>query len=176
MIHTALFFDVFDTAFGWMGALASPRGLTRTTLPQLTPEKCLAALGVEGLAASTSPGLFDDLRTRLRRYFHGEPVTFADAPVDVDDASPFMQAAWAACREIPRGETRSYKWLAARAGRPLAYRAAGQAMAGNRLPIVVPCHRVVGTDGCLVGFGRGTTQVGLKRRLLALEAGEAPSR
>ena len=72
---------------------------------------------------------------------------------------------------IPYGETRPYKWLAARAGRPNAPRAAGQSMARNRLPIVVPCHRVVASDGSLRGFGRDAAQLGLKQRLLDLELG-----
>ncbi len=94
---------------------------------------------------------------------------FEAEPIDVEDASPFMQAAWGACRRIPAGETRSYKWLAEQAGRPQAPRAAGQSMARNRLPIIIPCHRVIASDGSLRGFGTGASQLGLKQRLLDLE-------
>ena len=165
-----LYYDIFETSLGWMGLLASHKGLTRCTLPQTSPDECMAQLGNEAEMATLSPERFGRLSEKLVLYFRGEPATFDDEPIDVDDASPFFRAAWKACRSIPRGETRPYKWLAAQAGSPRALRAAGQAMARNRLAIVVPCHRVIGSDGTLTGFGKGSTQLSLKRRLLDLEA------
>ena len=85
-------------------------------------------------------------------------------------ATPFHRQAWQACMSIPFGETRTYKWLATQAGKPKAPRAAGQSMARNRLPIVVPCHRVIAADGGLRGFGAGATQLDLKQSLLSMEA------
>ena len=87
--------------------------------------------------------------------------------IDLSDASPFFTAAWEACSSIPPGETRSYQWLAEAAGSPKASRAAGQAMARNPLPLIIPCHRVVGSNGGLHGYGGGG--VGVKARLLELE-------
>lgn len=88
------------------------------------------------------------------------------------DGSPFHRKCWEACRTIPRGETRTYAWLAAAAGSPKAIRAAGQAMRRNPLPIVVPCHRVVATTG-IGGFAGDAApdceRVSLKVQLLALE-------
>ena len=167
---TARRYDVFDTPFGWMGALASPTGLTRTTLPLPTPEDCFSALGLEHPGLAREPKLFASLKDTLVRYFDGEPVSFDGQRIDLANAGPFLLASWTACRSIPRGETRTYSWLAEQAGRPRAYRAAGQSMARNRLPIVIPCHRVVGSDGSLTGFGREASQLDLKRRLLALES------
>jgi O-6-methylguanine DNA methyltransferase len=80
---------------------------------------------------------------------------------------PFFGAAWQACRRIPPGETRSYAWLAAAAGRPRAVRAAGQAMARNPWALIIPCHRVIGSDGGLHGYGAGGLKV--KARLLEME-------
>ena len=80
---------------------------------------------------------------------------------------PFFRAAWEACLTIPRGETRSYAWVAAAAGSPGAFRAAGQAMARNRLAVVVPCHRVIGSDGGLHGYGGGGLDK--KAKLLNME-------
>ena len=165
-----LAYDVFETPMGWMGVVASERGLRRTTLPQRSPDVCISMLGPEIEEAAPSPQHFHYLKTRLNRYFESEDITFDEETIDVEDASPFMRAAWEACRHIPSGETRSYKWLAAQAGRPQAPRAAGQSMARNRLPIIVPCHRVVASDGSLRGFGRGSPQLGLKQRLLDLES------
>ena len=166
----ATYYDVFETPIGWMGVLASPRGLRRTTLPQSSPDRCVSLL--EGpVDAAIRPDRFARLRDRLCLHLGGTPVRFDDEPLDLGDASPFLRAAWKACMSIPTGETRTYKWLATQAGRPRASRAAGQAMARNRLPLIVPCHRVVATDGSLRGFGGGATQLDLKRRLLQLEAG-----
>ena len=165
----SLSYDFLQTPLGWIGLLASPEGLRRTTLPQSSPVECVAIIGEEFERATPLPGQFASLKENLTLYFQGQPSTLDDEPTDLGDAPPFLRAAWAACRSIPMGETRSYKWLAAQAGRPKAPRAAGQAMARNRLPIIVPCHRVVASDGTLGGFGRDSVQLDLKRRLLELE-------
>ena len=164
-----LHYDIFETQFGWIGVVASDKGLRRSTLPQASPEDCAEELGKALDNAVPSPEQFEDLKKKLMAYFDGESVSFEDEPIDVADASPFHQAAWDACRSIPLGETRSYKWLAAEAGKPQAPRAAGQSMARNRLAIIVPCHRVIGSDGTLRGFGKGSSQLDLKQRMLDLE-------
>jgi O-6-methylguanine DNA methyltransferase len=83
--------------------------------------------------------------------------------------SPFCQAVWKACAEIPRGEVRTYGWIARRIGKPKAARAVGQALARNPFAPAVPCHRVIGIDGSLTGFsGRGG--LAAKKRLLRQEA------
>ena len=163
------YFDIFETPYGWMGAVASEKGLRRTTLPQPSPEDCAAQLGKELDGAELDSERFRSLRDKVTKYLNGEDVTLADVAIDVEDASPFHQAAWKACRTIPKGETRTYKWLATQAGKPLAPRAAGQAMARNRLALIIPCHRVVASDGSLRGFGKGASQLQLKQRLLDLE-------
>ena len=166
-----LYYTAFETPLGWVGAIASESGLRRCTLPQREPGACADELGADLGASTTAPERFADLSTMYDRYFTDGSDAFAGVPIDVEDAPSFQRAAWLACRSIPSGETRSYKWLADRAGNAGASRAAGQAMARNRLPIVVPCHRVIGADGSLRGYGSGTTRLDLKRRLLDLERG-----
>ncbi|HKE43248.1 MAG TPA: methylated-DNA--[protein]-cysteine S-methyltransferase [Steroidobacteraceae bacterium] len=107
---------------------------------------------------------FDAVTRQLSEYFAGERQVF-----DLELAmagTPFQRAVWSALREIPYGETISYGELARRLGRPRAVRAVGSANGANPVPIIVPCHRVIGSDGSLTGFGGG---LDMKRRLLALE-------
>jgi methylated-DNA-[protein]-cysteine S-methyltransferase len=106
-----------------------------------------------------------DLAGRLSRYFAGEAVVF-DEPLDPIVGTDFQRRVWAVTRAIPRGQTRSYGDVAREVGSPSAARAVGQAMARNPWPIVVPCHRVVGSDGKLTGFGGG---VEMKRQMLSME-------
>ena len=164
------YYHIFETPLGWMGAIASSRGLRRTTLPQPSPNQCADILGSEADEAIDSREHFERLRDMLLRYFDAEPITFINESIDVNDASRFLRAAWSACRSIPLGETRTYKWLAVQMGMPQAPRMVGQCMARNRLPIIIPCHRVIASDGGLGGFGDGATQLDLRRRLLQLEA------
>jgi len=118
-------------------------------------------------AGSTPEGSGDHpLAERLRAYFFGARAGFDDVELDLDWTTPFQQAVVEALRAVPRGEVVTYGELAALAGRPNAHRAAGTCCAGNRFPLVVPCHRVVGADG--IG-SYGSLGLDYKRRLLALE-------
>ncbi len=81
---------------------------------------------------------------------------------------PFYQAVWRACAEIPKGEVRTYGWIARRIGKPKSARAVGQALGKNPFAPIVPCHRVVGADGRLIGYS-GAGGVAQKRRLLKAE-------
>ena len=103
---------------------------------------------------------------RFRAYFAGRLISFDDVELELSEYSPFYRELVLALRRVPRGEVVSYGELAALAGRPGAQRAAGTFCAGNRLPILIPCHRVVAADG--IG-SYGELGVEYKRRLLALE-------
>ena len=156
---------IFETNLGWMGAVGSRMGLCRIILPQPTPDMVIDIIRARPEGASPNSSIFGDLPDRMRRYFEGEPVSFPDR-LDTAQASPFRISAWQVVCSIPYGETRSYSWVAEQIGRPRATRAVGRALARNPLPIVVPCHRVVGKRG-LGGFLGG---LGLKRALLDIEA------
>ena len=106
------------------------------------------------------------LGERLRAFFAGEPVSFADVELDLEWCTPFQLAVAETLRGVPRGEVVTYGELAALAGYPGAQRAAGTFCAHNRFPVVVPCHRVVSAAG--IG-SYGSQGVEYKRRLLALE-------
>ena len=106
-----------------------------------------------------------DACTQLREYFAGERQTF-DIPLKLD-GTDFQVSVLEALQEIPYGETTSYGEIARRIGRPKAVRAVGAANGRNPIPIVVPCHRVIGSTGDLTGFGGG---LDTKEALLRLEA------
>lgn len=110
--------------------------------------------------------LLTEAATQLRAWLDGRRTTF-DLPLHLE-GTDFQQAVWAALRAVPFGATTTYGELAAALGRPGAARAVGAAVGRNPLSIVVPCHRVVGTDGRLTGFAGGIQR---KRWLLAHESG-----
>jgi methylated-DNA-[protein]-cysteine S-methyltransferase len=96
---------------------------------------------------------FAEARSQLDQYFAGERNDF-DLPLNVPGTA-FQRAVWQALREIPYGCTMSYREVAERVGSPLAMRAVGSANSRNRISIIVPCHRVVGSDGKLIGYAGG---------------------
>jgi len=108
---------------------------------------------------------FRDAIAQLDAYFAGQRHRFD--LVLVPDGTPFQQDVWSALMNIPYGETVSYGELARQLGRPRASRAVGAANGRNPIPIIIPCHRVIGADGSLTGFGGG---LAIKRRLLKLES------
>ncbi len=151
---------------GWIGISGSTDGLLRITLPQPSVHEVRQLLGDSVSRAIWSPQLFDDLMERLKAYFSGHRITFPDK-LDLSRGTHFQREVWEKTRLIPFGETRSYSWVAEQIGKPRAARAVGQALGRNPLPIIIPCHRVVASDGKLGGYSGG---IEMKRYLLRLEA------
>jgi len=106
------------------------------------------------------------VRRELRAYFARRLRSFA-APCDLRGLPPFTRAVLKTTAQIPYGEVRSYRWVAQRLGRPRAARAVGNALARNPIPIIIPCHRVIRSDGSLGGYALGLNR---KRELLWLES------
>lgn len=163
-------YDIFETSWGWIGVLASRKGLIRTTLPHADVEECIKSLGSDLEHADHLPRDFIVHRRDLRKLFDGRVVNFDHYPIDIEDGPPFYSEVWSLCRLIPLGETRSYGWIASKLDCPYGARAVGQAMARNRLPIIIPCHRVISSNGNLGGYGRNYRFTHLKKWLLELEA------
>jgi methylated-DNA-[protein]-cysteine S-methyltransferase len=114
-----------------------------------------------------STARFADVKTQLEEYFAGNRTTF-DVPL-APQGAPFEREVWHALEEIPYGETVSYGEIARRVGQPTAARAVGLANGRNPISVIVPCHRVIGADGSLTGYGGGLER---KRLLLELESGQ----
>jgi O-6-methylguanine DNA methyltransferase len=163
----AVGFTACRVSWGWVGIAWSAEGLVGSTLPQETEDEALAQLptGSALVPGAASKVDISALTEKLRRYFDGEVVCFDEA-LDPSIGTDFQRRVRAITRAIPRGETRTYGEVAREAGSPGAARAVGQCMARNPWPIVVPCHRVVGHDGGLTGFGGG---LDMKRRMLEME-------
>ena len=128
-----------------------------------------------GKAVKPEPGWTESTRgsvavamKQLREYFAGKRTDFA-LPL-VPEGTPFQRSVWKALQEIPYGKTISYGELARWVGNPKASRAVGAANGQNPIPIVIPCHRVIGANGTLTGFGGGLP---IKKALLELEIGRA---
>jgi methylated-DNA-[protein]-cysteine S-methyltransferase len=161
-------YHLVELPMGWAGLVGSGHGLLRLSLKP-TPQEVMEDLGRDAEGAEDDPAPFLEIERCLRNYAAGDIFALNQIQLDLSGAPPFFRAAWTACRRIPPGETRSYAWLATEAGNPLAMRAAGQAMARNRFALIVPCHRVIASDGGLGGYGGGG--LGVKARLLQMELG-----
>jgi methylated-DNA-[protein]-cysteine S-methyltransferase len=157
-------FALAPTDIGELGLAASERGLVALLLPHPRLRQFLATRFANS-SLTEDPAFFADLTSRLQSYALGDAISFGDVVLDLR-GTPFQLAVWLATRSIPRGQTRSYKQIAESVGRPGASRAVGAAMAANPVTIIIPCHRVVGADRRLCGFGGGLP---LKERLLAME-------
>ena len=151
----------YRSPVGTLTLVASESGLRAV----IWPGESAGRVGLTGMtpASGETPGL-SAAATQLDEYFAGTRTTF-DLPLDLR-GTEFQLAAWEALAEIPYGETRTYAEQAARLGRPAAVRAVGTANGRNPLSIVLPCHRVVGSDGALRGFAGG---LDVKAALLVLE-------
>jgi len=181
---------VFPSSLGWMALVHSDRVLTRLAFGHPDPDtatrraSCQLAQHAQDTSLARPSGRLaacpstDDwqrqLIARLQAYARGEPEDFSDLAVEFGPLSPFQRRVYRRCRRIPYGQTLTYGRLAVLAGSPRAARAVGRCMARNPVPLVVPCHRVVGSGGKLGGYS-APGGIRLKRRLLELEAGRIPA-
>ena len=159
-------YAIAETALGWVGVSGSRLGVRRVVLPQSSREGVLLSLSEGGAKMIDAARTFGDLLGRIKGFLGGRGVSFADK-TDLTGHSPFRIQVWEVARTIPYGETRSYAWVAQQLGNARAARAVGQALGANPVPLIVPCHRVITSDGGLGGFSGG---LALKRRLLEIEA------
>ena len=147
---------LFDTPVGAIGLEEENGAIVRLLLPGAPAPRI----------ACHETLLLTEGKRQLLEYLAGVRRVF-DLPL-APKGTEFYRSVWRALEEIPYGETRSYRDIAQAVGRPKAVRAVGQANHNNPIPIIIPCHRVVGANGSLTGYGGG---LDLKERLLRLEAG-----
>lgn len=161
-----MYYCVVEIAWGSFGFVARNDRLIATWLPQ---EGSRLRRHIEDSypEAVEDPRALPEFRRQVVDYFEGKVTDFTVA-LDTGDVPPFRRGVLAACEAIPYGETVTYADLARAVGKPAAARAAGGAMAHNPLPLVIPCHRVLRSDGSLGGFS-STGGLTLKERMLQLE-------
>jgi len=180
---------VFPSPLGWFAIAWQAAHLRALVFGHASGEEAVHALVAADLsfAEGGRAGRQDDLRwvdigqnrkgapkeirqfvQRIQAYADGERDPFLDIPVALGDVTEFQRQVLLQCRRIPFGQTMTYGQLAAQVSCPRAARAVGTVMAGNRVPLVIPCHRVVGLGGLLRGYS-GCGGTAMKRRLLELE-------
>lgn len=167
----ALAYETFDSPIGRIVVVAGVRGVCAIEFADHAARLCThlerwfesGDFAHRGDPAGALP--------RLHAYFAGDASALDDLPVD-PHGTPFQLAVWKALRDIPTGETRSYADIARTIGRPAAVRAVGAANGSNPIAIAVPCHRVIGSDGSLTGYGGGIE----RKRWLLTHEGAKPAR
>ena len=171
MLENIFKYAIFLTAWGWAGFAADQKGLRIFILPEEREEDVLFKIKKE----LKCNNLFEDnrgwesLSKKVKEYYTGKKVDFTDYKLNLDNYTDFKKKILQTVRKIPYGETKSYKEAAEAAGYPRAYRAVGSTMRNNPLPLIVPCHRVIKSDGSLGGFS-GKKRSTLKRKMIDLES------
>ncbi|WP_193177105.1 methylated-DNA--[protein]-cysteine S-methyltransferase [Oricola nitratireducens] len=173
------FVMLFDTAIGRCGIAWGDNGILAVSFPESDDAKTLQRLrrrapdAREIADASQAPGEIAQAVAGIRALAEGEDVGFDDARLDMQGVSPFERSVYALTCKIAPGETRTYGDLARDLGDVALSRQVGQALGNNPVPIIVPCHRVVGAGGTMTGFSApGGTDT--KRRLLKIEGAIGP--
>jgi methylated-DNA-[protein]-cysteine S-methyltransferase len=163
-------YDLVDTPVGRLLVAVTERGLCEISYDPEPEREAEALARAFGARVLRSPRPTDEARRQLDEYFAGDRRSF-DLEVDLRLAREFGRTVLEELSRVPYGELTTYGTLAARAGRPRAARAVGTVMNRNPVPIILPCHRVVGSTGSLVGYGGGLER---KRALLELEGALLP--
>lgn len=158
-------YDVMDSPVGPLFLAATPRGVCRISYDVDADRQEAQLAAAYGLRVLRAPRAVDGAKRELDDYFEGRRTTF-ELPLDLELVAPFHREVLAELARVPFGETTTYGTLAARTGHPTAARAVGTVMNRNPIPIVLPCHRVLGANGKLVGYAGG---LHVKEALLRLE-------
>lgn len=163
-------YTVFETRWGYFGLVTQDEAVCRTYLPLPDADRMhrlvLADIGDE---ARQDDGLMNQTQERIKAYFEGENVDFSTDPaVFLPRRSAFDREVLAACRQIGPGRRVTYGQLADEVGHPGAARAVGSVMARNPIPLIIPCHRVLRSDGALGGFS-APGGAATKKKMLELE-------
>jgi methylated-DNA-[protein]-cysteine S-methyltransferase len=169
--NNIFYYSIAETAMGWIGIAGNEKGLRKVVLPEDRRENVLSELNRYFKPCRKlimADDRFISEVARIKEYFEGKLIRFDKLIINLEGYTVFQRDILLKTRGIPYGITQTYKWLAEQAGYPKAFRAVGGVMRFNPLPLIIPCHRVVGSQGRLTGFS-ATGGLGLKRKMLELE-------
>ena len=148
----------YKSPIGWIDIIADENRIVRASFSEIAP-----------LSGPTAPPTLPVLTRTIKLldiYFAGSAIDFAEISLQLAHGTAFQQHVWKAIQQIPYGEVRTYQWIADEIGRPKSARSIGNAVGANPVSILIPCHRVIRSNGALGGYGGGLDR---KRQLLALE-------
>ncbi len=161
-----IYYSGFDSPFGLVFVAKTAKGICLVKFSNVSERKFLSILKKRyHKNILRDDKAFADVKKSLSQYFKGHPVDFK-FPLDLSAGTKFQKKVWQKVKEIPYGELRSYKWIAKTTGNAQASRAVGNAVGQNPVAPIIPCHRVICSDGSLGGYSSG---IALKKRLLKLE-------
>jgi methylated-DNA-[protein]-cysteine S-methyltransferase len=169
----AAYYESVDSPIGPLHIATGEDGRVRLISFRRSEESVVDELLRAGWLPMTDRRANDRLRRQLDEYFEGRRQVF-DLDVDLGAASPFTRSVLEATARVPAGRWDTYAGIASTIGRPGAYRAVGNALGQNPIPIVVPCHRILAAGGRIGGYGGGREHLPIKRRLLAIEGVSVP--
>lgn len=169
-----LSYALYESRWGWVGLAWSSEGLCCVQLPERTREKTQKKLFerltlLRGKQATRQERALPATFSPLKKYLDGKVGPLNTLPLDFQPSTPLMKKIYGQVRELTPGQTATYQEIARRSGHPRAARAVGTAMRRNPLPLVIPCHRILRTDGGLGGFS-AWQGLHLKEQLLAAES------
>ncbi len=171
MLENIFKYAIFLTAWGWAGFAADQKGLRIFVLPEERKEDVLFRIKKElkcnNLVEDNRE--WESLIKKVKEYYTRKKVDFIGCQLNLDNYTNFQRKILQTVKKIPYGEIRSYKETAEAADYPRAYRAVGNTMRNNPLPLIIPCHRVIKSDGGLGGFS-GKEGIALKRKMIDLES------
>jgi methylated-DNA-[protein]-cysteine S-methyltransferase len=147
-------FHVFETDLGWVAVALSDAGLREITLPHKSRDAAFDTIAELGADKPATAAEARSVSALVKALVAGQPHANG-LPLDWSGITPFRREVMEECMRIPAGQTLTYGELAAKVGRPRSARAVGRVMATNPFPLLVPCHRVLGSDGTLHGYGGG---------------------
>lgn len=162
--------SLFQTPLGWFGLLGESQTVTGLKIGYSSPEELVELFQEElGETELEIADWYPELRKRLEKYSQGHPDDFHDVEVQFLHETAFQKKVRLQTRSIPYGKKNSYLEIAEKSGSPRAARAVGNVMRTNPIPLIMPCHRVIASDGSLGGFS-APTGIQLKEKLLKLES------
>jgi len=166
-------YTLIDTAIGTFGVRWTDARVSGVALPGGSGSR-IASWVDDGAELAEPSGALAGLPEMIRRYGEGERIDFSAVPLDLEGVAEFNRRAYAELLQIPYGETTTYGAIARTLGDAVLARAVGSAMGQNRIPLIIPCHRVLGANGKPTGFS-APGGVSSKMRLLALEHAALPT-